>query len=84
MKNAITEHFASKAHLRIREDYNIKEVEDLCFSILHVSSIPSDIANEIKKEKEKALKRSAMRLKKQIQDCSVSHENASTYPGKEL
>lgn len=84
LKNTIHDHFASKSHLRLREEHNIKEVEDLCFSILHVTSIPSDIGNEIKKEKEKALKRSAMRLKKQILDCSVSHENASTYPGKEL
>lgn len=63
---AINEHFQSKAHLRFREDNGIKEAEDICFSILQVSSVPGDIAEEVRKEKEKALKRSAAKLKKQI------------------
>jgi hypothetical protein len=50
--------------LKIREDNGIKEVEDICFSILQVSSTPGDIAEEVRKEKEKALKRSAAKLKK--------------------
>lgn len=36
LKNAIAEHFGSKAHIKIREDNIIKEVEDLCFSMLIV------------------------------------------------
>jgi hypothetical protein len=50
--------------LKIREDNGIKEVEDICFSILQLSSLPGDIAEEVRKEKEKALKRSAAKLKK--------------------
>jgi hypothetical protein len=45
---------------------------------------PGDVAEEVRKEQEKALKRSAARIKKQITLQSVMHENASTYPGKEL
>lgn len=56
-RNAITDHFGSKAHVRIREENGIKEVEDLCFSMLMVTSAPGDIAEEVRKEKEKALKR---------------------------
>ena len=52
--------------------------------MIHVLSIPGEVTDEVRKEKEKALKRSAARLKKQIQESAVSHENASTYPGKEL
>ena len=36
LKNAIAEHFGSKAHIKMREDNIIKEVEDLCFSMLIV------------------------------------------------
>lgn len=57
VKNAIADHFSSKAHVRIREENGIKEVEDLCFSMLIVASAPGDIAEEVRKEKEKALKR---------------------------
>jgi hypothetical protein len=66
IRNTINEHFASKAHLRLREDNGIKEAEDICLSILQVQSTPGDIAEEVRKEKEKALKRSAAKLKKQI------------------
>jgi hypothetical protein len=66
VKNSIAEHFGSKSHIKIREDNNIKEVEDLCFSMMMVQSAPGDIQDEVRKEKEKALKRSAARLKKQI------------------
>lgn len=66
VKNSIEQHFSSKTHIKIREDNNIKEVEDLCFSMMMVQSVPGDIQEEVRKEKEKALKRSAARLKKQI------------------
>ena len=39
---------------------------------------------ELKKENEKALKRKVRKLKHIMQELAVSHENASTYPGKEL
>lgn len=47
-------------------------------------SVPGSIENELIKEKEKALKRKVKRIKQQINNTTVTHENASTYPGKEL
>lgn len=52
--------------------------------MLLFQSIPGDIEAELQKEKEKALKRKVKRIKQQINALTVSHENASTYPGKEL
>jgi hypothetical protein len=49
-----------------------------------LNSTPGDITPELLKEKEKALKRKVKRIKQQIITQAVSHENASTYPGKEL
>lgn len=48
------------------------------------NSIPGSIEAELIKEKEKALKRKVKRIKQQINATAVTHENASTYPGKEL
>ena len=48
------------------------------------SSQPGEIEQELKKEREKALKRKTKNLKQQIVSCAVVHENASTYPSKEL
>jgi hypothetical protein len=53
-------------------------------SILIFSSQPGQIELELRKENEKALKRKVRRLKASMQTLAVSHENASTYPGKEL
>jgi len=53
-------------------------------SILTFSSQPGEIELELRKESEKALKRKVRRLKTSMQTLAVSHENASTYPGKEL
>ena len=64
VRSIFNEHFTSKSHIKTREDLNIKEVEDQCFSMLQFASIPGDTAEEVHKEKEKALKRSAARLKK--------------------
>jgi len=83
-QTAINDHFQSKSHLRKRESLSIKEVEDHAFALLDFHSQPGDITSELKKEKEKALKRKVKKLKMQILNCAVSHENASTYPGKEL
>lgn len=80
----VAEHFMSKAHIRKRDGYSIKETEDTAFSLLDFSSQPGDIKVELKKENEKALKRKSRRLKGVMQELAVSHENASTYPGKEL
>ena len=55
----------------------IKEIEDLNFSILFFGSSPGDISQELLKEKEKALRRKVKRLKLQLQQMAVSHENAS-------
>lgn len=52
--------------------------------MLIFTSTPGDITPELQKEKEKALKRKVKRIKQQINSQAVSHENASTYPGKEL
>jgi hypothetical protein len=49
----------------------------MCFSILSFSSSPGDISKELIKEKEKALKRKVKRLKVQLQQMAVTHENAS-------
>ena len=59
-------------------------MEDLSLSMLIFQSLPGDIEAELQKEKEKALKRKVKRTKQQINTLTVSHENASTYPGKEL
>lgn len=59
-------------------------IEDLSFSLLVFSSQPGDISTELKKEKDKALKRKVKRIKAQIADRAVIHENASSYPGKEV
>ena len=52
--------------------------------MLIFTSTPGDITPELQKEKEKALKRKVKRIKQHINSQAVSHENASTYPGKEL
>ena len=49
--------------IKKRESLNIKEAEDLAFSMLLFSSEPGDIEYELRKEKEKALKRKVKRLK---------------------
>lgn len=81
---ATTEHFNSKAHVRIRDSYSIKDTEDMAYSLLVFSSQPGEIELELRKENEKALKRKVKRLKMSMLALAVSHENASTYPGKEL
>lgn len=63
---------------------NIKEAEDLSNGMILFSSQPGEIEQELKKEREKALKRKTKNLKQQIVSCAVVHENASTYPSKEL
>lgn len=52
--------------------------------MLVFTSVPGEIEAELQKEKEKALKRKVKRIKQQINAQAVAHENASTYPGKEL
>ena len=74
----------SKGHIRKRDGFNIKESEDYAYSLLVFTSQPGDIDVELRKENEKALKRKVKRLKQLMQTLAVSHENASTYPGKEL
>lgn len=71
-------------HVRKRDSFSIKEVEDLAYSLLVFSSLPGEIESELRKENEKALKRKVKRLKQSMQTLAVSHENALTYPGKEL
>jgi hypothetical protein len=51
--------------LKKREELQIKEQEDLMLSMLVMNSIPGDIEEELKLEKEKALKRLVRRLKTQ-------------------
>ena len=82
--SAINDHFVSKSHVRKRESLAIKESEDLAFSILLFTSQPGEIEIELRKENEKALKRKVKKVKVLMQTLAVSHENASTYPGKEL
>lgn len=77
LQSLIAQHFSSnKTHRKLRDDLGIKEIEDHCFSILSFYSAPGDISRELLKEKEKALKRKAKRLKVQLQQMAVSHENA--------
>ena len=80
----MSDHFSSVAHTKKRDELGIKEIEDLCFSMIYFNSVPGDIDAMLQFEKEKALKRKVKRLKVQIANLSVSHENASTYPGREL
>jgi hypothetical protein len=61
---AINDHFASKAHVKIRDENGIKEVEENSFAIMQVVSTPGEVTDEVRKEKEKALKRQSARLKK--------------------
>lgn len=56
----------------------------MAYSLLIFSSQPGEIELELRKENEKALKRKTKRLKQTMTALAVSHENASTYPGKEL
>ena len=70
--------------MRKRDGLSIKESEDTSYSLLVFCSQPGDIDVELRKENEKALKRKVKRLKASMQALAVSHENASTYPGKEL
>ena len=77
-------HFNNKTHIKKRDELGIKEIEDQPFSMLVFHSVPGGIENELIKEKEKALKRKVKRIKQQINNTTVTHENASTYPGKEL
>lgn len=51
----------NKQHKKICSDLGIKEIEDMCFSILSFVSSPGDISKELIKEKEKALKRKVKR-----------------------
>jgi hypothetical protein len=64
-QSAILEHYQSKGHLKKREELQIKEQEDLTMSMLVLCSCPGDIEEELKLEKEKALKRLVRRLKSQ-------------------
>jgi len=73
-----------KAHKRTRDELIIKEHEDYAFSIISFHSIPGEIEKELLKEKEKALKRNQKRLKQQIIQMAISHESASSCPGKEV
>jgi hypothetical protein len=74
---AISQHLSgNKQHRARREELGIKEIEDHCFGVLAFSSTPGDISRELLKEKEKALKRKAKRLKVQLQQMAVPHENA--------
>lgn len=59
-------HQVSKPHKQKREEHGIKMIEDLSFSLLVFSSQPGDISAELKREKEKALKRKVKRIKAQI------------------
>jgi hypothetical protein len=77
-------HFTLKSHIKRRDELSLKQFEDLSLSMLVFQSFPGDIEAELQKEKEKALKRKVKRIKQQINNLTVSHENASTYPGKEL
>ena len=43
----------NKQHKKICNDLGIKEIEDMCFSILSFHSTPGDISKELVKEKEK-------------------------------
>jgi len=65
--NAIVEHFQSKAHVRKRESYSIKESEDTTLSLLVFSSQPGEIEVELRIENEKALKRKTRKLKAAMQ-----------------
>lgn len=56
-------HFTSKSHLKRREEFQLKESEDLSLSMLIFTSTPGDITPELQKEKEKALKRKVKRIK---------------------
>lgn len=77
-------HFVSRTHLKRRDELGIKEIEDLTLSKLVFTCEPGDITQELKKEKEKALKRKVKRIKLQLQHNSVTHENASTQTVKLL
>lgn len=77
-------HFALKSHVRRRDELQLKETEDLQFSTIAFSSTPGDISDVVHKEREKALKRKVKRIRQQLNQMAVSHENASTYPGKEI
>lgn len=77
--DALIQHIqTNKHHKKMREELGIKEIEDLCFSILYFGSTPGDISKELLKEKEKALRRKVKRLKVQLQQMAVSHDNAGS------
>jgi hypothetical protein len=59
----ISDHFLSKAHIKKRTELDIKENEDLQLSMITLTSSPGGIENELKLEKEKALKRLVKRIK---------------------
>jgi hypothetical protein len=56
-------HILSRSHKKIRDDLQIKDLEDLQLSIIVMHSVPGDIEKELVKEKEKALKRKVKRIK---------------------
>jgi hypothetical protein len=66
----------SKQHKKICSELGIKDIEDMCFSILSFHSTPGDISKELVKEKEKALKRKVKRLRLQLQQMAMTHEMA--------
>lgn len=77
MNYLITHVRESKQHKKICNDLGIKEIEDMCFSILSFHSTPGDISKELIKEKEKALKRKCKRLRVTFSQISQTHENVS-------
>jgi hypothetical protein len=76
IQQAIQHLHQNKHHRKLKEDHGIKDLEDNCFSILLFSSTPGDISKELIKEKEKALRRKVKKIKVQLQQMAVSHENA--------
>jgi hypothetical protein len=66
----------NKHHKKICNDLGIKEIEDMCFSILSFHSTPGDISKELIKEKEKALKRKVKKLRLTLGTNVLTHESA--------
>jgi hypothetical protein len=77
-------HILSRSHKKIRDDLQIKDLEDLQLSIIVMHSVPGDIEKELVKEKEKALKRKVKRIKAQMISQAVNHESAVACPGKDF
>lgn len=66
----------NKHHKKMCNDLGIKEIEDMCFSILSFNSNPGDISKELNKEKEKALKRKVKKLRLTLTTSAQTHESA--------